>query len=227
MQKWRLSMVINANLLKHFNIHQDPSIRSLTVLKAVNTPYQQTEPHGKSHEMHVLLIKVHWPFSQRLKRMCLFGIILLEVLGERLSHIQSLSLLALNASSYSFVCEALYYETEFLTPLNIKYKILHFTFSQVADQHRWIGLYRDATQCDCNSGNQQTCEACRASWSWIDGTPMSWWNWHVGEPHENKCGRVLTHAWRENNCSIEYGHICERRKWLNSSEAQLFHYLSA
>ena len=78
------------------------------------------------------------------------------------------------------------------------------------DRDCYVGLTRTASSCTCQDVAEDECEACRASWSWSDGTAMSWWNWHDGEPGEFSCGRISPSAWAENECSTEIRYICER-----------------
>ena len=67
---------------------------------------------------------------------------------------------------------------------------------------------------------ESECEACRATWSWNDGTEMSWWNWSPREPGISECGRLSEDGWAEYECSAKYRFICERgrrRKFANKS----------
>ena len=81
-------------------------------------------------------------------------------------------------------------------------------FSTPSD--RWIGLHRSADYCTCASVSTEQCEACRASWSWSDGTNMTWSSWVPREPGSAKCGRLSATGWAEYDCSAHYRFICER-----------------
>ena len=83
---------------------------------------------------------------------------------------------------------------------------MHFSARQQRDC--WIGLYRHADYCTCSSIDD--CDTCRASWSWSDGTPMSWWNWLPQEPGAATCGRLSVDGWAEYDCEANYRLICER-----------------
>ena len=82
----------------------------------------------------------------------------------------------------------------------------------LGDMH--IGLSRSAAPCNCDGASFAACEACRASWSWYDGTAMNWWNWQQEEPNEFACGRLSSDGWAENDCAEELRYICQRGKAL-------------
>ena len=75
----------------------------------------------------------------------------------------------------------------------------------------WIGLRRTSGDCTCDGTPTEDCESCRASWSWSDGTTMSWWNWLEEEPDgSGDCGRLTEHGWAEEPCSQSHRFICVR-----------------
>ena len=80
------------------------------------------------------------------------------------------------------------------------------------DSDCYIGLNRDVRACTCRGFGTASCEACRASWSWDDGTAMNWWNWQQEEPNEFACGRLSSDGWAENDCAEELRYICQRGK---------------
>ena len=83
-------------------------------------------------------------------------------------------------------------------------------FRLYVDRDYYVGLYRNAAACTCRGTTAEQCHACRASWSWYDGTAMSWWNWQNEEPNEFACGRLSGDGWAENDCGIELKYICQR-----------------
>ena len=74
----------------------------------------------------------------------------------------------------------------------------------------WIGLHRRTGSCSCSQVSDAECDACRASWSWTDGTLMTWWNWLPREPGASSCGRLSADGWAEYECASNYRFICER-----------------
>ena len=74
----------------------------------------------------------------------------------------------------------------------------------------WLGLHRNSSLCTCSQATEAECEACRQSWSWNDGTDMSWYNWLPREPGGANCGRLGVNGWAEYECSAKYRFICER-----------------
>ena len=86
-----------------------------------------------------------------------------------------------------------------------------FCLCSVSDlQDCWIGLNRDTTVCTCSQVSDEDCETCRATWSWTDGTEMSWWRWQPREPGTSSCGRLSVTGWAEIACERQYRFICER-----------------
>ena len=83
-------------------------------------------------------------------------------------------------------------------------------FSVYTHRDCYIGLYRYAAACSCQGFTDSVCEACRASWSWYDGTEMSWWNWQDEEPNQFACGRLSSDAWAENDCDDRIRYICQK-----------------
>ena len=79
-------------------------------------------------------------------------------------------------------------------------------------RHCWIGLRRYSESCTCVQASVYECEVCRASWSWSDGSAMSWWNWQPQEPGVTACGRLGADDWTEYGCSASNRFICERGK---------------
>ena len=78
----------------------------------------------------------------------------------------------------------------------------------------WIGLHRSSAVCSCSQAMVVDCTACRASWSWTDGTAMSWWNWVPREPGTSQCGRLVADGWAEYACDSSYRFICERGTYI-------------
>ena len=84
------------------------------------------------------------------------------------------------------------------------------TCSTVQDSDVYIGLYRDASECTCVDVSTSTCTICRSSWSWYEGTPMSWWNWQNEEPNQFACGRLSSDGWVDSDCTGEFKYVCEK-----------------
>ena len=78
----------------------------------------------------------------------------------------------------------------------------------------YIGLYQNDTVCSCLGAavSSSDCELCRASWSWYDGTNMSWWNWRSDEPAAFGCGRLTSDGWATNSCDEPMRYVCTRGK---------------
>ena len=83
-------------------------------------------------------------------------------------------------------------------------------FRELEQRDSWIGLHRLTGDCTCAGATNDECEACRASWSWTDGTPMTWWNWLPREPGVSDCGRLSAAGWAEYECSAKYRFICAK-----------------
>ena len=98
---------------------------------------------------------------------------------------------------------------------NIPYIFCSFPFqyhSAYTESDYYVGLYRTTTACSCRGYSHTTCDTCRASWSWYDGSAMNWWNWQDEEPNEFACGRISREGWAENECTEELKYICQRGK---------------
>ena len=81
----------------------------------------------------------------------------------------------------------------------------------LSERDLWIGLFLELTRCECSGATAEDCEACRATWLWYEGTPMSWWAWKEGEPNiYGDCGRLGPFAWAENSCTVGLKYICEK-----------------
>ena len=88
-------------------------------------------------------------------------------------------------------------------------------FSYFSSRNYWIGLFKPsdtATRCRCTSEGS-ACEACRATWTWIDGTPMTWWGaWASRRPDStgDQCVRITYTYWADYRCGYKFKYICER-----------------
>ena len=78
------------------------------------------------------------------------------------------------------------------------------------DRDLWIGLYHNGSDCSCATADGADCEACRASWTWYEGTTMGWWTWSSNEPTTFDCGRLTPDAWASTDCVLELKYVCER-----------------
>ena len=96
-----------------------------------------------------------------------------------------------------------------LFPLHLS-TVIFSTYRSYLDGDLHVGLYHNASQCTCQGVTRATCEACRRSWIWHDGTDMSWWRWRDSEPTEFSCGRLSSDAWVANDCTDEMKYICQR-----------------
>ena len=79
-----------------------------------------------------------------------------------------------------------------------------------SDVDHWIGLREGELDCVCGN-NATSCEICRASWIWDDGTPMTYMNWFEDRPWPGRDCGILRHggAYCSSGCSNGKPYICQ------------------
>ena len=55
-------------------------------------------------------------------------------------------------------------------------------------RHRWIGYHNTVSSCGCNMNN---CLACRAQWTWTDGSSTDYTNWNILNPQNGEIYALL------------------------------------
>ena len=100
----------------------------------------------------------------------------------------------------------------------ILFPSLYFSISE----DHWIGS-TGPVDCDLCPTSVQNCDACRALWSWMDGTAMTdangdliYSNWKSTEPNSDTgCMRIdyYTGQWRDQTCTTAEPFICKKGWW--------------
>ncbi len=81
------------------------------------------------------------------------------------------------------------------------FRCFNFDFSS---NHTWIGL-------------SSLSAFLTGGWRWIDGTPLSWSKWEMGEPtsDDNSCARMVASGnWADKSCFKNYHFICEESRFV-------------
>ena len=80
------------------------------------------------------------------------------------------------------------------------------------ERDRWIGLVT-SQGCTCANVTAAECQACRDSWTWLDGSAVTINRFGGVEPNlrNERCARLTTTGeWAGSGCTAKFKSICKR-----------------